>query len=63
MKDHDDKKMQCSQCLKEFILRTNYSPTYLEGRRWNTFYCCPYCGNTTNISLSGNEDVTTLELN
>lgn len=62
MKDHDDKITKCSNCLKEFIMRINYYPTYLDKRTWKTFYCCPYCGKATDITLSGNEDVTTLKL-
>lgn len=53
----------CSKCKKEFILETIEYPTRVEeGRFWDTYYCCPYCGDDTKVHLSTREDVNTYKI-
>lgn len=58
MIDRNYKTKICSKCRKEYrIVKIKY-PSKLDEDRYS-FYCCPYCGNDTEVYLRGNEDIET----
>ncbi len=46
----------CDKCANEFIKEMIYENGSVDENR-NSFYSCPYCGETYNIRLRSNEDV------
>lgn len=50
--------VRCKKCEKEYKVEVTRCKCKAEdGRVWNTFYTCPYCGQTVEIMLSSDEDV------
>lgn len=55
---NSSKTVICSKCGKEYKVEIVRHPCKLEETRiWESFYDCPYCGNTVEIHLNSDEDV------
>lgn len=53
----------CSNCKRSYRLEYIKYPCKMEeGRFWQTYYCCPYCKNSTDIIMPSNEDIKTHEM-
>ena len=50
--------VKCNSCGKEYKLIWTYYYSNVDSKR-DSYYSCPYCGATTDVHLSGNEDVRT----
>lgn len=52
---HQDEKVICKKCGKEFIKRTIIYPCNCDEKR-DSFYLCPFCGETYTVRAMPNED-------
>ena len=54
------KIVSCTKCGKKYrVVVIKYPCNMEDGRTWETYYTCPYCGETHSIRLLSNEDVKT----
>lgn len=52
---------KCSKCGKDYKIVYITYPMNMEGKH-DSYYCCPYCGDTTIVHLRGNEDISSEKL-
>ena len=59
---HKDTIEKCPKCGNEFIKRMIRYPTKAESKR-DSYYSCPYCGESWDVHLLGDEEVMTFKKN
>lgn len=53
----------CRKCGKEYeVVLTTYPAKMEEGRFYETYYTCPWCGHSTDVTIGPDQDIKAIKI-